>query len=170
MKIRLGFVSNSSSSNFIIIGNRLNCKESLKQAEELISKKRLYAEAGESMENMEEGVDFFPVTKEMWESLDEYGSKGYIYFYDVQCLFEEPSTIKKSDIEEDEFNIFSKEISYHICQTLKDFQERYVDMPGDSIPKEIIEKAQQIKRLQAELKVSGYNVDVLQNESLNYEG
>lgn len=168
MKIRIGFVSNSSSSSFIIIGTRLNCKESREQAEELISKGKLYAYAGDEYDS--EGADFFLFTKEMLDSYEKYGPKSHIYFYNVQCMFEEPGKIKKDEIEGDDFNIFCMEISYHICQTLEEFQERHLDMPGDAVPEEIIDKAQQIKKLQEELKADGYSVAVLQNRSLNYEG
>ena len=167
MKIRSGFVSNSSSSSFIIIiGDRLSCKELLQQAKELISKGRLYAEDGD---DDGEGADFFPVTEEMWKSYNEYGPKNFIYFYDVQCVIEEPGIIEKDKIKGNKFNVFSKEISHHVCETLENFQERHIDMPGDSVPEEIVEKAKQIKRLQTEIKNSGYDIEILQNRELKNE-
>lgn len=154
MKIRVGFVSNSSSTSFVIIGSVLSYSEALDRAEELIKKGRLYIDCG----YINDGADFFPLTKEMWKSYNKYGGcQGGMTLYDVQKIVED-GKIRKDDIEGDEFEVFTIEIDYHGCETLKEFQDRYLDMPPDPIPEDIIKKVKTARKLQAEIKKKGYNI------------
>ncbi len=155
MKIRIGFVSNSSSTSFVVIGSVLSYSEALDRAEELIRKGRLYIDCGE----INDGTDFFPLTKEMWKSYNTYGGcNDGMTLYDVQKIVEN-GKIRKDDIEGDEFEVFSMEIDYHGCETLKDFQDRYLDMPPDLIPEEIMKKARLARKLRGEIKKSGYKFE-----------
>ena len=120
MKIRIGFVSNSSSSSFIVVGSRLSHGDTFSKAKELIEAGRLYAEGSWCCE----GVDFFKVTQEMWD-MYMHGVKGFFEFYDVQLVGEEYGKIKKSDIEGDEFEVHIFDIDNCKTETIKDFKDRY---------------------------------------------
>ena len=120
MKIRIGFVSNSSSSSFVVVGSKLSHGDVFSKAKELIEKGRLYAEGSWCCE----GVDFFKVTQEMWD-MYEKGIRGFFEFYDAQIMAEEYSKIKKSEIEGDEFEVHIFEIDNHKTENIEDFRDRY---------------------------------------------
>lgn len=154
MKIRIGFVSNSSSSSFVIIGSQITNGEAFAQAKELIAENRLYARAGEGWD----GDDFFPISTAMWKSYAKYGGNN-IYFYDVQFIAEDGVKIKKADIKGNEFSVFNMEVSYHSCETLSDFESKHLDMPEvkPKVDPKIAKKKKTIKRLKKELKDEGYD-------------
>ena len=120
MKIRLGFVSNSSSSSFIVVGSKLSPGNAFRQGKELIEAGRLYVEGSWCCE----GVDFFKVTQEMWD-MYERGVKGFFEFYDVQLVGEEYGKIKKADIPGDEFEVHVFDIDYRKTESIEDFKDRY---------------------------------------------
>jgi hypothetical protein len=122
MKIRLGFVSNSSSSSFIVVGSKLSHGDAFRQAEELIKAGRLYAEGSWCCE----GVDFFKVTQEMWD-VYEKGVKGFFEFFDVQLVGEEYGKIKKDDIPGDEFEVHVFDVDNHKTVSIEDFKDRYAE-------------------------------------------
>jgi hypothetical protein len=155
MKIRIGFVSNSSSSNFIIIGSSINCKDVSKLADILISKKRLYAQV---KDGMDEGCDFFPVSTKMWELYKKYGAKSHIYFYDVLQMAEGHIKISKDSIDKKELDIFAEEISHHSCTNSEEFQERYICF----VPADVIDKVNQVKKLKKEIEEQGYNIEKIE--------
>ena len=122
MKIRLGFVSNSSSSSFIVIGSELTNGEFLGKAKELIKVGRLYGEG----EWCCEGIDFFKITKEMWQIYVDSMNKQRINFYDAQIVSEEYGKIKKSDIKGEEFEVHLMDIDQHHTVSVEDFISRYI--------------------------------------------
>jgi len=123
MKIRMGFVSNSSSTSFVIVGRELTHGNAWREAEELISKGRLYSEGPWCCE----GVDFFKVTKEMWDAYYMSMTDKHFTFYDVQVIGEEYSSIKKSDIEGDEFEVHTIDRDNHYTDSIETFKSRYID-------------------------------------------
>ena len=122
MKIRTGFVSNSSSTSFVVVCSDLH-GEVYSKARELIKAGRLYAEGSWCCE----GVDFFKVTQEMWEMYEKGATKGYFDFYDVQTMDEESVKIKKSNIEGDEFEVHIFDIDQRRTANMLDFEDRYSD-------------------------------------------
>ncbi len=158
MKFRLGFVSNSSSTSFVMIGSMLEDGDVFGKAEELIAKGRLYARAG--YEYTGDGEDFFPVSKKMWEAYEKYNANSNIDFFDVEHLIEENESIKKSDIDKDEFSMFWMEVSQHSCETLEDFVSRHMEIPlEDKLPEKTAKKVKQMRKLKQELQDEGVDVD-----------
>ena len=74
MKFRNGFVSNSSSSSFIIIGKEIFSKTGL---EDFVNEGKIYAR-GKFLDN---GEDFFLFTKEMYEKSQEYFNPNLCLYY-----------------------------------------------------------------------------------------
>ena len=158
MKFRLGFVSNSSSTSFIMIGSQLEHGDVYGKAEELISKGRLYAKAG--YEYTGDGEDFFPVSKKMWEAYEKYTAKSNIDFFDVQHMIEESGTVNKSDIDKDEFSLFWMEVSHHSCDSVAEFISCHLEVPmEDKLPDKTAKKVKQIRKLKQELEDEGIDTD-----------
>ena len=107
MKIRNGFVSNSSSSSFIIFGKSTNfCNIT----PELIKAKKIYACSYEGYD----GVDFFPINQKMFDMYVKYG--GSLEFYDVDKVIREGGKVSKDEISGDEMQVFAMDVSNHTVQ------------------------------------------------------
>ena len=119
----MGFVSNSSSTSFVVVGSRLINGDVYSKGEELIKAGRLYAEGSWCCE----GVDFFKMTKKMFDVLMAGNTQGYMEFYDVQLMNGESSKIKKSDIDGDEFEVHIFDVDNHHTVSVEDFKDRYTE-------------------------------------------
>lgn len=116
MKTRRGFVSNSSSSSFIICGDKL-----IDFPEKYNSK--LHAEGW----GVSEGCDFFKVTEDMYEFLKEnkeIRKSLACFLVDFQKEAEGYQKISTNELPKDSF-VFAKEISYHITGSTEDLINRY---------------------------------------------
>ena len=161
MKVRIGFVSNSSSTSFIIIGQSLGPCISDSCAEKLISKGRLYALCGDDWD----ACDFFPISNGMWKSYKKYHSINTIEFYDVQKTIED-GKVKKSEIEGNEFNLFTIEVSHHSCSTIQEFESNHLSVPSPKplIPKEAQLKLKDLKEIKYDIEKSGCEIVIVDGE------
>ena len=123
MKIRLGFVSNSSSTSFVIIGRELTHGGAFREAHDLIKQGRLYAEGSWCCE----GVDFFKVTQEIWDAYEGSFTDKHFTFYDAQIKKKEYGQVNKSDIESDEFEVHIIDVDNHYTDGVEQFKDRYID-------------------------------------------
>ena len=125
MKIRLGFVSNSSSSSFVIFGKRM-------EFDDVKEHKYKGSPFGLGHDYCYEGVDFFELDERMIMFLaGEVGEdiKDKLEFFDVYYVGgEDDDEIKKSDLMRKlpaKFEVIPIEASYHKTENVKDLEERY---------------------------------------------
>ena len=119
MKIRNGFVSNSSSSSFIVIGDHIDFSDI---SDALDNGKEIYALG----KWLYEGQDFFPVQKNMIGYISKLPERTF-NFLEVFKMFEEEGSIEKSDFGKNKkVKIMSVEADYHSSDTLKELKENYM--------------------------------------------
>jgi hypothetical protein len=120
MKIRIGFVSNSSSSSFVILGTKTHLgnisPKSVAKGEIIAVGIDLYGD----------GADLFYLTEDMYKTLqkNKHQKLDFYQVYAIDSGNEETEVIKAAL--PDKFNIFSFEASLHGTRTIEDFEERYI--------------------------------------------
>ena len=122
MKIRAGFVSNSSSSSFVFIGREIS---------------RIEVERGETIHPifadgdacLNEGADFFEVTEDIREWIKDHPEwRCPFMMYEVHACMEDNALVLDRDTImriPEKVEIQGFHIDYNTTETLDEFLERY---------------------------------------------
>jgi len=127
MKIRQGFVSNSSSSSFVILGKKF---KSLYDIEASLDKTQKIEDQnicviGDAC--LGDGEDIFKLTDEIYNELYCYPTnyKRYIDFFQAKCvLYGDDDTVHDPILEP--FQCYSGERDMHSTDSLEMFRQRYI--------------------------------------------
>jgi len=124
MKLRQGFVSNSSSSSFVVIGEKVSLNE-------VCSDMKFDKPLMIIGEVVNEGQEYFEITEEFRELLREHKDnfKNYYDFVlEYKTAGDEVMQLKRAELPE-EFSIFPFTADYHIASNDADsFFERYFEL------------------------------------------
>lgn len=122
MKVRTGFVSNSSSSSFVIFGKTLSNPEEVLMT--LTMKRGDVLVIGDYLS---EGQDVFPIDEVMFGAImkDELFNKFQFVFCYKEVGAEGGAKIK-NDLPES-FEVFPLEVDYHTTESLEDLENRYLE-------------------------------------------
>lgn len=128
MKIRINFVSNSSSSNCIVVANPLTIKD-IKDiiAGYNVVSHELCAYAYDN--SLSDGQDFFKLSNDLLKTIAEYDLFDKFYYYDTFACWDADSEkkMKRNDFPEGEFVIFTLNIDYHVTDDSEKLLSRYLD-------------------------------------------
>jgi hypothetical protein len=137
MKIRNGFVSNSSSSSFLAIAKKVDINDI--SSKDLMIKK--YYTLGKQLSD---GVDLIHLQSEDMLKFFQIvkGFKGWtndlepFTFYEI--VKENPGYFSKKDLDDDGYyTILSDEFDYHSCETLDDLLDCYCEDNKEKISQRI---------------------------------
>lgn len=115
MKIRNGFVSNSSSSSFIVIAKQVT-PDSVSKAD--IESGKIYGLG----DYLNEGYDFFPITAEMFDVAKSCSRIDW--FFVEQKILSEGFLVKLPPYSSD-FGVMSIEVDNHSTMDLNSLKEYY---------------------------------------------
>lgn len=132
MKYKSGFISNSSSTSFVMVARELDESELDTKGYELAYDGKLHAcHYGD----WNDGPDFFDMTPKMlvnylkWNRI--YGKGNDLRFYDIHKIIEtawsEGTPINREDIPADGSKIFFMDVTYHSTEDFGTFMDRHLD-------------------------------------------
>lgn len=116
MKVRTGFVSNSSSSSFVVVGNALTWAEALEGGE------NLYAIG----EWLSDGQDIFKLTPEVLDVVRARGEPENCWPCKTYTAGEGQVELVRSVLPE-RVTVYAFEIDYHSVESAEEFVERYYE-------------------------------------------
>jgi len=126
MKIRTGFVSNSSSSSFVAIAQVLDINDI---TEKMLTDKYIISVG----KWLNDGIDIIEIKPEMLtffkliKSYNNYGDSEF-KFYEIVNNGECDLIFSKNDLQDDtEYTVISYEADYHVSTTLDSLINRYTD-------------------------------------------
>ena len=118
MKIRQGFVSNSSSSSFVIFCKPISRKD-------IFSKKNTYPIYAQS-DYGNEGIEFFELTPEMLDYIAKKGSRKLRSFYEVADMTGDNwHKLSEEVLKDKTLGVMPLSIDHYNPTTLQEFIEGY---------------------------------------------
>ena len=151
MKIRQGFVSNSSSSSFIIIGKEINI---LDVKFNILKEKEIIA-LGKSLND---GQDVFKVkTVEQLaflKALKKIGNDDFIFF--DSCAFDSDSySGELKNIPQDgKLKYYTGEKDYHSSESINDLKYRYDEYDETKLEMQIFLRSKKIKKIEDNINLN----------------
>lgn len=148
MKIRNGFVSNSSSSSFVAFGRNLNIEDI---TEEMVHSKEIVALGS----YLYDGIDLITISDEhmlkffkLYKNYSVDGDSGRFHFFEVIKSNEEGFKIEKSELMDNEtYEIISHTVDQNSCNDIEELFKRYTEIKSDNYVK-IIEQLYREKKLE----------------------
>ena len=126
MKIRQGFVSNSSSSSFVIFGEKILPENIIS---ENIKNGNIYVQG----RLLNDGYDFFKLTDSMFKDIDYYGLKDFFTFFKVNKVVNVNAVNNKINKKDINFNengnvfVYTFDVDYHSTENAEQLVEGYLD-------------------------------------------
>ena len=125
MKTRNGFVSNSSSSSFIIFYDEVSSASEIGKL--LARDAKVWVLGDQCGHSGECADDCFTLTKELWEAIKKHHLVDHFYFYNVfHEIDAEDDVLLNKDSLPQKCSVKKINKDYRACATPKDIEERYV--------------------------------------------
>jgi len=133
MKIREGLVSNSSSTSFVVFHNKIGAYDLF----------YMYPSVKDFPENKyyfygheDTGIDFFPITKEIFkligENLNQFDTATFYDVFLIESVESDKGFSKKSFVDmttkfPEQFRMAIIDIDHYLTTKIKDFKQKYLN-------------------------------------------